>query len=1179
MSEQRPTREQWLAVNLLDRDIAVTAGAGSGKTWVLTRRYVTQLAGRPVVPEPHLEATDPPLPSVSYPDPVSPEQIIAITFTEKAATEMKERIRGELERLCRMSSDHEREKWLHSIDDLEGAVITTIHGLCARLIRQFPLQAQINPHFRVLETHEADALFQQALESVISDGLAAADPHILRLAQEYPMRTLKTSIRQLFDQMRERMDPLSWHETVPCAKQVVESQRLAAIEEGKRLCMLGDSLHLAEPEKAKNKFEQKMAETFHVRWPAWRETIAACDGWWNDTVTETAKQIWEACKYQGRVPKSYELTLPPFLEQFRTWANAMCSPAYLELAEAVVHFLRTLESTYQTLKRKRHALDFTDLQITAVRLLAQPKIRDKVTAKIRYVMVDEFQDTNHMQARLVRYLAERAKLFIVGDAKQSIYAFRQADVGVFLELQKEIRTDRQGETLELRHNFRTVSPIIDFVNRFFAALMPAVESGADGSNAYRVGYDDGMVATRLTPDSEPRIEWLHNPLDADADVEDEESPQQSDSMQARLKEAELIAKRIRLMCEDEHWIVKTDPETGQPVRERVRYGDITLLFSAMTHVRLYEFMLQKYNIPYYIIGGRNFYQRQEILDVLHILRVLLNPQDELSLVGALRSPMFGVSDEGLYWLAKDKRFRKLLENPDMSWLDSLADRDRQHVLRFCEWVRRWRDDAGFAPIADMLERIYEDTGIREIVLSQFGGMQKLGNLQKLQTIARTYESEKQFGLPEFVAFLGQMVEQKVDEKDAEVTSLDEDVVKIMTIHQSKGLEFPVVILPDLARKPKPDSVNFVHHPQYGLGIRFNHSENFIGSNERKIPLDGSGMMQTLMQETKDRAQQEERRKLYVAMTRARDYLILVGSKKTAEKDLGKALQKTVWLDWLSAIVSQEHGDDIDAACQRFGIRYLTPEALEERWLNRCSDKPDLDEAGDKMVGKPLLIEDIPLSLRFEPQDVLRMHSMERSYRNATMIMLESENPIRYRRVFQMGLPDWQEWDASDLPSPQHRHDGESEQELRADLLGTVVHKICERLTAKEQAKEVTLEVLEEFGLSCCEESESFKEVWTLVKRYVESDIFREICTAASVRSEVPFRVVLDGQEITGVIDKWITDAAGNVTVIDFKTNRITDENRTALQAKYQPQMDVYRRALETILGKPVQTKLVFIRDL
>jgi ATP-dependent helicase/nuclease subunit A len=491
-----------------------------------------------------------------------------------------------------------------------------------------------------------------------------------------------------------------------------------------------------------------------------------------------------------------------------------------------------------------------------------------------------------------------------------------------------------------------------------------------------------------------------------------------------------------------------------------------------------------------------------------------------------------------------------------------------------------------------LERIYEDTGILQIVSTQIGGRQKLGNLQKLLQIAYTYQREKQFGLTEFVMFLGRMVEQEVDETDADVTSLDEDVVKIMTIHQSKGLEFPVVILPDLARQPRTDHVTFLYHSQMGLGLKFNLSERHTGSGDKEIPLDGSGVMHELLQEVSDRAKQEERRKLYVAMTRARDYLILVGCKKEAQKEYGKALSGANWLDWVTAIVTQEQATDISIACEQFGIRYLTPELLEERWSARASDRIQVTLADDPVdndfvsTTDSLFLDAIPLQMPNQTQQAADKQSLPHAYLTATMVVDQADNPLRFKRCYEMGLPDWEEWETGraghsyqQAGRPSKQNELVIESSLSPDTLGTIVHKVCELLVTKEQVLEVTQQVLAQFGMPNEVESKEFQSVWELVERYSNSDVFRQICSASSVQSEVPFRVVLDGQEFTGIIDKLITDQDGNVTVIDFKTNHVNDQNRAILNAKYQPQLDLYKRALETILRKPVQTKLVFVRDL
>ncbi|UOF90591.1 UvrD-helicase domain-containing protein [Fodinisporobacter ferrooxydans] len=1194
MSEQRPTREQWLAVNALTKDIAVTAGAGSGKTWVLTRRYLTQLAGRQIVPDPILTEDEQPLPKLAFPDAVAPDQIIAITFTEKAAIEMKERIRLEMKKLYQNAQEPDRSKWALYMDEVENAMITTIHGLCARLIRQYPLQADINPHFSVLQPYEAEELFQQAFEQVIADGLSRDLEFVTVVLREYPAYSFRQSIRRLFDQLRELHDPAAWAGLQEEVEKQLEANRIQAIEQAVALVSLGDQVHLAQPDQGKTVLEKQMAESFHPYWRAFREQLAAADGVWTEELRRTVSAIVQACKWKGQLSKTYKECLPLFLAKLQEWSTYMISGDYQGLATALIQFLIRLEKAYQALKHSRHVLDFTDMQIAAVRLLQNPDIRTRITQNIRYVMVDEFQDTNHMQARLVRYLAERAKLFIVGDAKQSIYGFRQADVGVFLDLQGEIQTIRGGDRIELRHNFRTVEPIIHFINRFFSKVMEVDDALEDSQNFnYRVAYDAGMLPTRaIVRQEQLRVEFIHLPLDTEEEGQEEPLEAASDqamseSIRSRLREAEIIAKRIRGMCEQESLIVKTDSQTGEFFESKVRYGDITLLFSAMTHVHLYEYMLQRYNIPYYVVGSRNFYKRQEIVDLYHVLRLLLDPEDQLAWIGALRSPLFGVSDEGLFWIQRTIGFAGLSRMDKKRLPIQLEDTDSKHLLRAFDLLKKWRKLAAFAAVDEIVRQMIDDTGIEQILIARFGGRQKVGNLEKLIAVSRRFQNDKNGSLFAFVQHVEAMIENEVDETDADVTSLDEDVVKIMTIHQSKGLEFPVVFLPDMARKPRADSDLFGYQPGKGLGLKLAKSQGSETIGGHTVLLDGSGVAQDLQREKADRALHEERRKLYVALTRARDYLVLVGSKKPPKQQKALQLADANWFHWLVAVMAGGDLDSLAAASAAFAVRYLTAEQVDamyesipEKDQRETRDQPsasayDILTETIQTLGTDL--QQVPLQLLQSVFDQAAVN--QPSYVTASMVMTKQNDPDMYHRIYEMGFPDWPEWDNPFHGGTAGSFEKNEETDIPADVFGSIVHRICEQLDRIEQAHVVTKQVLDEYGYEHMDNDPVFRQVFDLIRRYASSDVFQQIQLAKEVHSEVQFRTTLDGRVISGVIDKLLIMPDGTITVVDFKTNQITAANRSKLMTQYETQMDLYRRALTAIYGTPVQSKLVFLREL
>ena len=1172
MADPRPTRGQWKAIQELDKHLTVSAGAGAGKTWVLTERYATMLAGRPMVLPPlELEAEaalQPPH------EPSRPSQIVAITFTKEAAGEMKERIRGRLRKWKSEALPEEQRRIALLKEEVERATITTIHGYCSELLRQYPIEAGIDPQFRVLEESEAVFWLDEAVQELLDEGLAQEAEWAVRLITEYGYETLVRHLCDFYPGVREQTEDFAYVADLTLSKlDELSGQLEAKVDELERLIRNVVHLDFAGMDAAKGSVQRALR--LERDWPAIQATLKA----WRASGFEYRAEVFAVLEDLesgwGVLVKGLKEDVPPLKTHVGTLYGLLVPSGMKQAVRDLCYLLERVHHSYTERKARERSLDFTDLQNRAVELLQNEAVREWQGERLRFLMVDEFQDTNPVQKKLLDALSadnEQLRLFVVGDAKQSIYRFRGADLEVFLQTQEEVK-ERAGEHVSLAHNFRTQEPIISFVNRLFDLLMPAQEGGPRYATEYQA-----MEATRQPAHGNPMVELVHLlPKD--------------DATQSKLQEAEWVAKRIREMVGGEMLV-----PTADGLRP-VQYRDVTILFSAMTSVYIYEHALQAQGIPYYIIGSRQFYRRQEVTDLVLLLQAIVEERDPIALIGALRSPLFGVSDEALYWLGREGLLsRDWAETPH--W-DKMRLDDREKLSRAEELLRRWREEKAYKPAGDLLAGILAATGYERALLLTFGGTQKVGNVRKLLELAYEQPADRS-GVLAFLQHLLMMIEGEVQEEDAQVESDRSDVVKIMTIHKSKGLEFPVVFLPDLGRQFNLQSGGaFRYDPELGLVLSFGEHDEW----------NDFGYAKELRKLNKAKAIEEERRKLYVAVTRARDYLVMVGTREdSSAKKKAMTRHDIRWFDWLVATIG---GGDL---AQMEGS--ILAEWPEVKWVTVQEE-----EAGE------VLLPSLDQAAAAKEEALLDVHALEHAVAEVTAALAESTaGPAERREMFPLLCPvqpregehpgillsvsalmtyltcprqyfykyEWK------LPEQSHtaqleRADDEladkrdsaddqfdlfAEPDPRATLdptvRGTLVHRVLELLESPEEADSLIDRALAEQSIVGDEEMHWHPYLKEDVNTYLQSSLFQNVLHAADKKSEMMFRLALGPHEITGIIDKVILGENGRAAVIDYKTNRVFSAARIRQAVEhYSPQLQLYTLVTERLLGWPVEQAVLY----
>lgn len=841
------TEQQRQAVTTRAVSVLLSSGAGCGKTHVLTERYLSHLRQ----------------------DGAEVGQVVAITFTERAARQMRGRIRQALlAHLRGAGDDAEAERWTQHLRGLETAPISTIHAFCGTLLRQFPIEAGLDPRFDVLEDVLSANLEGEALSACLQKLLtaqAAPGEDLRQLVLLFGWRPVTEAVQHLL----HGCDAAAWKRWLdsPADALAAEWQHQAST------VLLPRYLHYvlaARPKIARclpllrrhPPQPGPMADNARILLEELPRLPQAAD------LTAAVERLAEAAKVgrQGARawpdPEVYEQIKDAYkdfredlrglkLERFA--ADPGTLPAAVAVGQRFLRVAAEAQQTYRDRKSLHGVVDFQDLLTLARDLLRDNlEVRARLQERYRFLLIDELQDTDPVQMELVEALCGGAltagKLFAVGDKSQSIYRFRGADVHLFQRLRERVAHEgRLGLTI----NFRSQPAILDFTN----ALVGHRLTGYEPLQAFHAQVNPG-----------PCVEFLWSPCD------DEDN-----ASAARCREAEGIARRIARMVEREELVVERTP-AGERLRP-VRRGDVVLLFRAMSNVHLYEAALRQQGLDYYLVGGRAFFAQQEIYDLLNLLRALENPHDEVSLAGALRAPFCCLSDEALFVLrrgllsagngeaARSVKVGLWSGLHDDSLMSRLPANQREPVRRARRFLDRWRDWKDRLPIARLLGAVFADCGYDAATQLEFLGDRKLANLWKLLDLARTFDRSGLFGLADFIQRLGDLVANQPREEQAATQPENADVVRLMTIHQAKGLEFPVVIVPDLDASAGAAHIPVAHwDADLGCVVR-------PPTDEETPPFPDYGWGLWKVREDIEEWH-ESLRTLYVACTRAQDYLIL-----------------------------------------------------------------------------------------------------------------------------------------------------------------------------------------------------------------------------------------------------------------------------------------------------------------
>ena len=1162
------TKEQEQAIFLRGKNIMVSAGAGAGKTRVLVSRMAELIMDKE--------------------HPIEADRFLVMTFTNAAAAEMKERIGTELEE--RLEKDPDNLYLRKQIRKIRQADISTIHSFCNHLIRTHYNELAIDPSFRIGEEGELFLLRQQAVEQVLEEAYASGRESFLQFVEAYAPgkndTVLEEMIEDLYHFSRSFPNADGWFE---------KTGKEAAILSGKDGWDTSTAVTLLLS-KAQKESLQIQEELYQLLESVTEDAPEKYTGLLQE-IKEYINSLTQAKDYNSYYKVLSQKSISSFpraAKKEKEWGlyeevqechqkvreqinsqkeNVFTAPAEeLQREAAVIYPLleeymaltKRFAEIYFLCKKEKNVYDFDDLEHFALELLvesydeqgaAQPSETAKeLSKKYKMIFVDEYQDTNLVQETILEMLLNKKhnSLFTVGDVKQSIYRFRQARPDLFLRRKDQyISQADAGVSIELRDNFRSAPGVLTFTNYIFSQLMEKEFGGVDYNEKTALRPGDGGPMMQ----DEETSEILFFQKDSASALK--EVPEDI------LAESAVICKRIKELIE-----------------EGYHYGDMVILLrSGAGRMEPMAEFLEQEGIPVSCDNKTGYFQTREITVMLNYLSIVDNVYQDIPMASVMLSSIGKFTEEELV------KLRVLIEEPvrgkytlyDFMRLymqEGTEEELKKKIRDFLMNLLYFRQQKKEQPLSTLLWDIYERTGFYYDVQLMPDGEKRKENLLMLLKKAEDYEKTVFKGLFYFNRYMKQLKSYEIEMGEAGTSMEEEDVVKIMTIHKSKGLEFPVVFVSGLSKKFNRMDLNkaVLCHPELGIGMEcVNTTLRFHHPSLMKKAIQEKAWKDTL---------EEEMRILYVAMTRAKRKLILTGLIKSEELEAGMraSIQAQKWragsmMDWILPIMAEQfqNTDKIWLKARLFSWsdieELFNAREREEAAFSYRHFMEEYVEGQDSSLIKKAFSHVYP---NMEATKWKRKYSVS-ELKSLSQITLPNEESVVY------------EPDEEERIIPQFLK--EEREEVGGAAKGTIVHKIMEMLPfAKIQTKKQLFDWIDDLEQSY-PESKQISAKW--LYRGIEAFLFseqgekiRKMDEAGKVKKELPFTVGLpvslinqdteaeDTVVVQGVIDAC-ADMGNHLCLIDYKTDQIKEGEEQQLLDRYGNQMLYYKAALEQILEKRV----------
>ena len=1177
--------EQWQAIYEKGHDLLISAGAGSGKTAVLVERIIQKILI----------------------DQIQVDELLVLTFTEAAAAEMKQRIRSRIEQ--ELGTQPDNLLLSAQLNKISSANISTFHAFCNKLIRRYYYLLQLDPVFKIADDIEVGILQDDVIESLFDDLAEADDEEFLRLTDIFNSdrddEALKVMLLKVYELARSNPNMINWLMNLSslyewdgqdlkswCYYDEIKKLMLPSIEEAlvdleKARQFAIDSEMMGTPHKYPTDvypedlaYVTRLKESHQSSYDELRQAF-------KNTKLSTfprlnKKQFDEVAHGQSKDARDlFKKRLTKLEEKYFVYSNETHARHFsesIETVNALSHLVLKFHERFTKAKRERQLLDFSDLEWNTLALLVEDDQPTEVAVDIyqqfKEIMIDEYQDTNSMQECIISSIAKvknpEIPIFMVGDVKQSIYRFRLAEPSIFQgKYQRFAKDQTVGNKIDLMKNYRSHQQVIDATNFIFKQLMdePVGEIEYDEAAMLKLGVDQEV-----------------NDAFNQSEIHLLDKKQFEEEGDTDLNAIEIEAHHIaRLILQ---WIASDQQiyDRKKGVHRSITYQDIVILMRSLSSVAIFQDVFRMYQIPLFTEQTTDLFDSIEIINLISCLKVIDNPYQDIPLVGLMRSPMFFFTERELSLIkvaTKAQSFYELVRYYQAYGEDEGL---KEKVTAFVQTIERWRFESKTTSLSQLITRIYEQTLYYEFVLGLPHGYLRKANLDVFVDKARIYESSTKKGLYGFINYIDRMQALGKHFGKAKTVTANENVVRIMSIHKSKGLEFPIVFVSQIHKKfnEQDEKGNYLVHKKYGVAVKY--IDPVLRLKQKTIVQNVVGSM------IHKEMLAEEMRLLYVAMTRAKSKLIFTGVFDTDKKlaSMSEVIKESQWMlpsshrlnaknyaDWIipAVLKHKDSKEIVQTYCDRQA--YLLDD--ESSWqLRVITEHEQLQEQSSKSEQQTM----DPPKLDFEK-------IFYQTYEYQPLVEINAKQSVSQRKeeestpIFK-GIPEVKPQVAYDRPSFM------KENQVSGPEAGTALHQFMQHLPLSlnhttESLQELKERIIEKEMMT---EAMANKINFEQVLAFTKTPLYETITKANMVKKEVPFMTLVkiaDHEQsqilLQGVID-LLAEFDDEVFIIDYKTDYVFnfESQYNELKERYAVQMKYYSKAIKEIYPtKKVSCYVYFLK--
>lgn len=1218
-NEVKWTEEQKQAIYEKGSNILVAAAAGSGKTAVLVERIINKIIN----------------------ENIDIDKLLVVTFTNAAASEMRERVLNAIYK--KIDEEPENEKLQKQIILLNRASICTIDSFCLDVVKNNFFEIDIGQNFRIGDTTEIEILKQDVLEDLFEEKYEAEDEDFTKLINTYtsykddtplkelilkiytyiqsnpfPEKWLKEKIEMfnLSEKLEEDFSKTIWGELL--LKQVRE------IVEDSELKLEAERQNLAKYPELQKYFliindDIEQLQMLKINLDSWNKAYEIASNIKFKTWATDKKITFEAKDDAKATRDMVKANLKKVTEKILIFnskeANEDINDMY-EVLKKLGNIIIEFGKMFEKRKKDKNIVDFSDVEHFALQILLKEdgtpsEIAKKYQKKYEEIAIDEYQDSNLVQEYILNSISRENNIFMVGDVKQSIYKFRQARPDLFLEKYKTYQTknnQKDGDNLKIQlfKNFRSRKEVLDFSNKIFTSIMSEElgELNYTEEEYLNLGanYEDtnqdlkAEIDILLTDDTDEEDLSAEQKASATTSTWKETNGEENDSEEEieRVEnielEAKFVANRIKELVENKFQIY----DAKKQEKRDIKYKDIVVLLrSTKEPAPIFEKEILNLGMPVFSDSSAEYLESIEIQTIMSLLKIIDNPLQEIPLVAVMRSMIGGFTDNDLVEIRLSDKYDNFY-NTILKSKQSVSELLRSKIDQFLNNLEMWRKEQEYLSLDELIWKIYNDTGYYNYVGLMTNGELRQANLKMLFERAKQCESISFKGLFNFINYIEKIKTSSKDMDSAKIIGENDDVIRIMSIHKSKGLEFPVVFLSGTGKQFNMQDLNnkILLHPEIGIGVKYIDYDMQIEYDT----LSKQAMRNQIMLETLS----EEMRVLYVALTRAKEKLIITGYSTTDKQnglheicdkysELNSILLKKckTYLDWMELVYMYNQDEmkelsNINVYTKKEVLKMCKTEEVEkentEKQILDKISKVKIDDEEKKKISKIL-----EYKYKYQSSTTIPTKTSVTELK-----MMQNEYAVSRKFAFSNAPAEAEAENSHSQMLPKFLQE-DTETKITNAQKGTLIHLCMQKLDTQNKNYTYTqikdlVQDLENKKIITHKEAEAINI--NKVYQFTKSKIWEEMIHAHAVHREKAFYISIPAKEVfdkeleekilvQGVIDLYYINEQNELILVDFKTDYVEDRNEQILVDKYNIQLELYKRALEDALQRKVDKVYIY----